>query len=84
MKKAPTKGKASKTIAADEVLPEYDFRAAAPNRYASRYAAGSKVIVLEPDVAAAFPSSAEVNDALRTVAALIEKHRVKHPASRSN
>jgi hypothetical protein len=82
MKKAPVKRKASKTSAADDILAEYDFRGAAPNRYASRYATGSRVIVLEPDVAAAFPSSDDANNALRTLAALIEKHRAKRPAGR--
>jgi hypothetical protein len=36
---------------AGEILPEYDFSHARPNKYASRYAAGSMVVVLEPDVA---------------------------------
>jgi len=33
-------------IGGDEVLPEYDFSKAIPNKYASRYAAGSSVVVL--------------------------------------
>jgi len=36
----------------------------------SRYAAGSGVVVLEPDVAAAFPSSGEANEALRALAGI--------------
>lgn len=83
MKKAPTKGKSRKKPADDDILPEYDFRKSAPNNYASCYATGSTVIVLEPDVAAAFPSADEANDALRSLAALIEKHRERHPTSRS-
>jgi hypothetical protein len=78
MKKAPIKRKALKTPP-DDILAEYDFRGAAPNKYASKYAAGSRVIVLEPDVAAAFRTSDEANDALRTLASLIEKHRAKRP-----
>lgn len=65
-----------------EILPEYDFSGALPNKHASRYAAGSAVVVLEPDVAAAFPSSGEVNDALRALAGIIQKHRSRRPASR--
>jgi hypothetical protein len=54
-------------VDADEILPEYDFSGARPNKYASRYAAGSNVVVLDPDVAAVFPSAGEVNEALRAV-----------------
>ena len=58
MKKSLSKGKTSAPADVDEILPEYDFSRASRNKYASRYAAGSVVVVLEPDVAAAFPSSA--------------------------
>jgi len=57
MKKQSGKGVTADRIDADEILPQYDFKLASPNNFASRYAAGSTVIVLEPDVAAAFPSS---------------------------
>lgn len=67
---------------ADEILPEYDFSQALPNKYASRYAAGSTVVVLEPDVAAAFPSSGEANEALRALAEIIQKHKPRRTASR--
>jgi hypothetical protein len=59
----------------DEILPEYDFSDASPNKYAARYAAGSTVVVLEPDVAAVFPNAGEVNDALRALAGIIHKHQ---------
>ena len=57
MKKLIGKGVAADRVAADEILPEYDFKRGSPNKFAYRYATGSAVIVLEPDVAAAFPSS---------------------------
>jgi hypothetical protein len=66
----------------DEILPEYDFSRSRPNKYASRYAAGSSVVVLEPDVAAVFPSAGEVNEALRALAGIIQKHRPPRTASR--
>ena len=62
MKKSPIKRKGSGQVDADEILPEYDFRRAAPNKYASRYVAGSAVVVLDPDVAVAFPTSGEANE----------------------
>ena len=82
MKKPLSKGKTTDQANADEILPEYDFSRASRNKYASRYAAGSAVVVLEPDVAAAFPTSGEANDALRALAGIIQKHRSRRPASR--
>lgn len=77
------KGKTTGQADAGEILPEYDFSRASPNKYASRFAAGSAVVVLEPDVAAAFPTSGEANEALRALAAIIRKHRSRGPRSRS-
>ena len=68
--------------AADEILPEYDFSRALPNKYASRYAAGSTVVVLEPDVAAAFPGPEAANQGLRALAGIIDRHRAYAPAPR--
>jgi hypothetical protein len=82
MKRSPSKRQANGQADADEILPEYDFSRAAPNKYASRYAAGSAVVVLEPDVAAAFPTSGEANEALRALAGIILKHRSRRPAPR--
>ena len=82
MKKSSSKEKAAAGTDVDEILPEYDFSRSSRNKYASRYAAGSVVVVLEPDVAAAFPSSGEVNEALRSLAGIIQKHRSPRPSSR--
>ena len=82
MKKTRTKRKAVNRTDIDEILPEYDFSRASRNKYASRFAGGSVVVVLEPDVAAAFPSSGEANEALRALAGIIRKHRSRRPASR--
>jgi hypothetical protein len=60
---------------ADDILPEYDFSRAEPNRYASRHATGSVVVVLEPDVAAVFRDAEEVNEVLRALAGVIQKRR---------
>jgi hypothetical protein len=82
MKKSSTKRKGAGRFDADEILPEYNFDGAAPNKYASRYAAGSTVVVLDPDVAAAFPSARDANEALRALAGIIQKHRSRRPSSR--
>jgi uncharacterized protein len=44
---------------------EYDFSRGRRGKYARRYAEGTNVVVLEPDVAKAFPNSKKVNASLR-------------------
>jgi len=66
----------------DELLPEYDpalIRAGERGRYAARYARGTNLVPLDPDVAAAFPDPAEVNAVLRAVAGIIRAHRPDAP-----
>lgn len=46
---------------------EYDFRGGVRGKYAKRYAQGTNIVVLEPDVAEAFPTARAVNAALRKV-----------------
>jgi hypothetical protein len=82
MKREQAKGRDTGRVDVDEILPEYDFSRARPNKYASRYAAGSVVVVLEPDVAAMLPSAGEANDALRALAGLIRKHRPRRATTR--
>jgi hypothetical protein len=83
MKKTERKtGKALTPVDPDEILPQYDFSRARPNKFASRYVADSAVIVLEPDVAAAFPTAGEANAALRVLAGLIQKHGTPKAAPR--
>ncbi len=53
-----------------EMRPEYDFSKAVRAKYADRLMEGSNVVVLDPDVAAMFPDSKAVNDALRKAAGL--------------
>lgn len=64
------KKKPDKVSEPDEMRPEYDFRGGVRGKYARRYAEGTNVVVLDPDVAAAFPDAASVNRALRKVAGL--------------
>jgi hypothetical protein len=50
----------------DEMRAEYDFSKAVRGKYAQRFAEGSNVVVLAPDVAEAFKTAKAVNDALRS------------------
>ena len=54
----------------DNLRPEYDFSEGERGKYSRRFREGSNVVVLDPDVAAAFPDSTSVNEALRRVAEL--------------
>jgi hypothetical protein len=54
-----------------EMLDEYDFSKGVRGKYAARYAQGSNVVVLDPDVAKVFPDSESVNKALRALAEII-------------
>jgi hypothetical protein len=74
MRKAKTKAVRRSAVREDTMLPEYNFAKARRGVTAARYAEGTNVIVLEPDVAAAFPDAASVNEALR---ALIRVSRPK-------
>ena len=67
MKKAPSKA------TAPAMLPEYDFTGGVRGKYARRYAQGTNVVVLEPDVAKAFPNAEAVNSSLRALAGIIRK-----------
>jgi hypothetical protein len=44
---------------------EYDFSQGERGKYARRYAQGTNVVVLDPDVAKKFPNSKSVNASLR-------------------
>jgi hypothetical protein len=49
----------------DEMLEEYDFSKGMRGKYAARFAEGSNVVVLDPDIAGSFKTPQEVNEALR-------------------
>jgi hypothetical protein len=51
----------------DEMRPEYDFSGAVRGKYYERYRAGTNVVLLDADVADVFPTSQNVNDALRVL-----------------
>ena len=66
--------KAKKERQDDDMLPEYDFTNAVRGRYAERYNEKTNIVVLEPDVAEAFPNATAVNRALRS---LLKKAQAK-------
>lgn len=59
--------------------PEYDFSKAVRGVTAARYAEGTNVVLLDPDVAELFPDSRAANEALRTIAPLKRTSPRKRP-----
>ena len=51
-----------------DMREEYDFSGGVRGKYAGRFAEGSNVIVLDPDVAEVFSDAKAVNEALRLLA----------------
>jgi len=60
----------------------YDFSGRVRGKYARRYAEGSNVVVLAPDVARLFPNGDAVNETLRAVAEIVQiQERTRHRAN---
>jgi hypothetical protein len=56
----------------DEMRDHYDFTGGVRGKYARRYAEGTNVVVLDPDVARLFPNREAVNETLRAVAHIVQ------------
>ena len=67
--------KAQRKLADPEMREEYDFGGGVRGKYARRYAQGTNVVVLEPDVARAFPNAKAVNRSLRALAGIIREQK---------
>lgn len=50
--------------------PEYDFSGGVRGKYVDRYRRGTNLVLLDPELIAAFPDSKSVNDALRALVAI--------------
>ena len=77
MKKAKTE------IREPGMRAEYDFRGGVRGKYAERFAKGTNIVILDPDVAKRFPDSKSVNDALRALTAVADRKAGRRPRRRS-
>ena len=68
----------------DTMRPEYDFSKGIRGKHAESYAAGTNVVVLEPDVAAEFRTSEEVNETLRALAGILHRRKKRTPRKAVN
>ncbi len=65
--------KGHRETAKKKTAREYDFKDGVRGKYAARYAKGSNVVVLSPDVAKVFPDSTSANQALRLLVNMVGK-----------
>jgi hypothetical protein len=70
---------------ADDLRPEYrfDYSKARPNPYADRLKGQAVAVLLDPEVAAAFPTSESVNTALRSIMGLVSRRSARRPSRRA-
>lgn len=67
-----------------EMRAEYDFSGGERGKYAKRFGKGATMVLLDPDVADAFPTGEDVNRALRAILAAAPKRASKRrPAKRT-
>jgi hypothetical protein len=62
----------------DELLPEYDFakmQGGVRGKYVQRYRSGTNLVLLDPDIAKAFPTDASVNEALRLLLQIADRQQ---------
>jgi len=59
----------------DTLRPEYDFSKGVRGKHAAKYAEGTNVVVLDPDVALDFRTADEVNETLRAVSKMLRQRR---------
>lgn len=66
----------------DELRPEYDFSKMAGGirgKYVERYRSGTNLILLDPDIAQAFPTDVSVNEALRLLLQIAQRQPHNNP-----
>ena len=65
----------------DDLRPEYDLgellKSGVQGKYADRFRAGTNIVLLEGDVAEAFPNDEAVNEALRLVIKLTKVQKLE-------
>ena len=58
-----------------DMLEEYDFSKGIRGKYANRYAEGTNLVLIDPDVAEFFPDHDSINEALRSLINIIKKRQ---------
>jgi hypothetical protein len=66
----------------DELRPEYDFakmQGGVRGKYVQRYRSGTNLVLLDPDIAKAFPTDTSVNEALRLLLQIADRQQLNSP-----
>jgi hypothetical protein len=73
-----TSARKKKPIKKETMRAEYrfDYSRSKPNRFAEKMSSDTVAVVLEPDVAAVFKSSEDVNALLRSIISAIPSRRI--------
>jgi hypothetical protein len=74
MKRPPSKRRTP------EMKAEYNFSGGVRGKYADRYRQGINVVLIDPELAEAFPDSKSVNDALRALVAIATRAETRKRA----
>ena len=61
-----------------EMLEDYDFSKGVRGKYAKKYAEGTNVVVIDPDVAQYFFDHDSVNEALRSLLPIVRRYAKKN------
>ena len=78
MKKVKPRQRNEATAERDTMRPEYDFSGAVRGVTAARYAKGTNIVVVDPEVRDVFPTSGAVNEALRALAPVLRGRQTAH------
>ena len=73
--KSIQKKRPEKAMIEKPMRQEYDFSNAEVGKYAQRYAAGTNLVLLDPDIATLFPDSKSVNDTLRSLVRIANRRK---------
>ncbi len=66
----------------DDLLSEYDFskmNGGVRGKYVNRYRSGTNIVLLDLDVAEAFPTAQSVNEALRLLISIADRQKQMVP-----
>ena len=67
----------------DTMRPEYDFSAGKRGITAARYAEGTNVVVIDPEVLDVFPNGASINETLRALAPVLRQRGGRRPSNKA-
>ena len=81
MKKTSSRGQVDPDR--DTMRKEYDFSGAVRGVTAARYAQGTNVVVIDPEVLDVFPDAFAVNEALRVLAPVLRRRRGSRAQNRT-